>query len=305
MELDIDLAAAERTEAARQLIETAQSDGIVSLGVLGGMDLCILGGPKHPVFPETVAKAWLNLGDRARKKLIEDRTADMVNRGLLTKNPPAGHAYALSPHLGVALAARCRPAFIVTASAGPHLRPLRLFALGDQAEPMRGLVLEAPISLPDTDRKHPNNKKLGPLGWLYSYALLTPSAAAFMLAEWVSNIPPDSPRGPSQPPYVVTLFRPGGGHTPTAKVTGRLCLCPEDEEIALTRHAVRLNGRHGRRAGGRGQAADRRAAAEPADASVSRAARVLRSRAGSRGRARGHDRGGPRCRRRSAGAARG
>ena len=79
MELDIDLAAAERTEAARQLIETAQSDGIVSLGVLGGMDLCILGGPKHPVLPETVAKAWLNLGDRARKKLIEDRTADMMN----------------------------------------------------------------------------------------------------------------------------------------------------------------------------------------------------------------------------------
>jgi hypothetical protein len=183
VELDIDLAAAERTVAARKLIETARSDGIVSLGVLGGMDLCILGGPKHPVFWEAVTKAWLNLGDHARKKLIEDRTADMVDRGLLIKNSPAGHAYALSPNLGVVLAARCRPAFVVTASAGPHLRPLCLFALGDRAEPMRGLVVEAPISLPDTDRKYPNYKKLGPLGWLYSYALLTPDAAAFMLAE--------------------------------------------------------------------------------------------------------------------------
>jgi hypothetical protein len=219
MELDIDLAAAERTEAARQLIETAQSDGLVSLGVLGGMDLCILGGPKHPVFPEAVAKAWLNLGDHARKKLIEERTADMVNRGLLTKNPPDGHAYSLSPDLGIALAARCRPAFIVTASAGQHLRPLCLFALGDQAEPMRGLVLEAPISLPDNDRKHPNHKKLGPLGWLYSYTLLTPGAAALMLAESVSSVPPGTPSSPRQPPYVVILFRPGGGLTPAAELS--------------------------------------------------------------------------------------
>jgi hypothetical protein len=219
MELDVDLAAAERTEAARQLIETAQSDGIVSLGVLGGMDLCILGGPKHPMFPEAVAKAWLNLGDRARKKLIEERTADMVNRGLLTKNSPAGHAYTLSPDLGIALAARWRPAFIVTASAGPHLRPLCLFTLGDQAEPMRGLVLEAPIPLPDNDRKYSNYKKLGPLGWLYSYTLLTPSAAALMLAESVRSVPPGAPSGPRQPPYVVTLFRPGGGLTPAAELS--------------------------------------------------------------------------------------
>jgi hypothetical protein len=219
VELDIDLAAAERTGAAQRLIETAQSDGMVPLGVLGGMDLCILGGPKHPVFPEAVTKAWLDLGNHAREKLIEDRTADMVDRGLLTRNSPTGHAYTLSPNLGVVLAARCRPAFIVTAGAGLHLRPLCVFALGDQAEPVRGLVVEAPISIPDSDRKYPNYKKLGPLGWLYSYALLMPSAAAFMLAEWVSSIPPDSPRDPGQPPYVITLFRAGEGLTPTAELS--------------------------------------------------------------------------------------
>ena len=219
MELDIDLAAAERTEATRRLIATAQSDGMIPLGVLGGMDLCILGGPKHPMFPEAVTNAWLNLGNHARKKLIEDRTADMVDRGILTKDSPTGHAYALNPDLGVALAARCRPAFIVTAGVGPHLRPLCFFALGDQAEPMQGLVVEVPISLADTDRKYPNYKKFGPLGWLYSYALLMPNEAAFMLAEWVSKVPPDSPRSLEQPPYVVTLFRPGDGLTPTAELS--------------------------------------------------------------------------------------
>ena len=120
---------------------------------------------------------------------------------------------------GLALAARCRPAFIVTASAGSQLRQLSLFALADQAGPQRGLVVESPIFLPDSDRKSPHVKKLGPLGWLYSYALLTPAAAALMLAEWVSSVPPGSPRGAQQPPYVVTLFRSRDGLTPTAELS--------------------------------------------------------------------------------------
>jgi hypothetical protein len=86
MELDIDLVAAERTGEARRLIDTARSDGVVSLGALGRMDLCILGGPMHSVFPDAVARAWLGLGDHARQKLINERTADMAKRGMLT--PP-------------------------------------------------------------------------------------------------------------------------------------------------------------------------------------------------------------------------
>jgi hypothetical protein len=209
----------ERTEAARQFLDTARTDGIVSLGVLGGIDLCILGGQRHPVFPDVVMRAWLDLSSHARGKLIEKRTADLVERGLLTKNPGRAHAYALSPSLAVALAARCRPAYIVTASAGPDLRPLCLFALGDEAEPVRGLVAEAPIALPGPDREYPNFLNLGPLRWLYSYALLTPDAAALMLAKWVGSVPPDSPRDLQQPPYIVTLIRPEAGPEPAAELS--------------------------------------------------------------------------------------
>lgn len=230
MELDIDLAVAERTEEARRLIDTARSDGIVSLGALGGMDLCILGGPMHSVFPEAVAKAWLDLGDRARQKLIDERTADMAKRGMLMPLPSSGYGYALAPALGLALAARCRPAFVVTASTGPHMRPLCFFALGDQTEPMRGLVIEVPTP-PADNRKFAQQKKLGPLGWLYSYALVTPEKAAYMLAEHVSSPPSGVPVGPGQPPYAVTLYRTGNGLQPaielsvlgdgtTAQVTG-------------------------------------------------------------------------------------
>jgi hypothetical protein len=209
----------EQAEAARQFLETAQTDGIVTLGVLGGMDLCFLGGPRHPLFPEEVTKAWLDLSDHARGKLIEERAADLVKRGLLLKNPGNARPYALSPALGVTLAARDRPAFIVTASAGPDLRPLCLYALGDEAGPVPGLVVEAPISLPGPDRDYPNFRNLGPLRWLYSYALLTPDAAALMLAKWVGNAPPDSPRDLQPPPYIVTLLRPAAGPGPAAELS--------------------------------------------------------------------------------------
>jgi hypothetical protein len=208
----------EHSETARQFLETAQADGIVTLGVLGGMDLCILGGPRHPHFPEEVTKAWLDLSDHARGKLIEERAADLVERGLLLRNPRNARPYALSPALGVALAARDRPAFIVTASAGPDLRPLCLYALGHEDGPVRGLVVEAPISLPGPDREYPNFLNLGPLRWLYSYALLTPDAAALMLAKWVGNAPPDCPRDLQQSPYILTLLRPGAGLEPAAEL---------------------------------------------------------------------------------------
>jgi hypothetical protein len=194
------------------------------------MDLCILGGATHPVFPEEVARAWLSLGDSAREKLIADRTSSMVDDGLLVKDTSDGHDYVLSPELGITIAARCRPAFVVTAGAGRNLRPFTFFALSDQVEPMHGLVAEVPAPPPSAVRKH-ILKRLGPLGWVYTYALVNPDKAAYMLAEWVCKVPPDSASGSQQQPYVVSLFRAGDGITPavelpvagdgtTARVTG-------------------------------------------------------------------------------------
>jgi hypothetical protein len=85
--------------------------------------------------------------------------------------------------------------FVVTASAGPRMRPLCFFALGDQTQPVRGLVIEVPAP-PADNRKYPQQKKLGPLGWLYSYALVTREKAANMLAEHVSSPPSGVPAGP-------------------------------------------------------------------------------------------------------------
>lgn len=196
MTLEESIAAAERTEAARHLIDQAQAD-LVDLVTVSALELCVLGGPAHPMFEEAVARAWMQLGNRRREKVIEWVTDGMIKRGLLIDDgprtgywQPAAH-YALKPELGVMLAARCRPAFIViTELADQNLRAPRFFALGDQAEPVRGIVAELPTALPaDIAGDFPNVGKLGPLGRFYRYVLLARDKAAGALADLTISSP--------------------------------------------------------------------------------------------------------------------
>jgi hypothetical protein len=143
------------------------------------------------------------------------------------------------------------------------MRPLCFFALGDQTKPVRGLVVEVPAP-PAGSRKFPQQKKLGPLGWLYSYALVTPEKAAYMLAKHVSSPPSGVPVGSGQPPYVVTLYLPGAAFSPapscpssateppfgypgsasTASTTGPRCnkSCSASSPTALRQSDLRVGG---------------------------------------------------------------
>ena len=121
-----------------------------------------------------------------------DVTADLVKRGLLIDGAPqhrtvqAVTSYSFKPELGLMLAARCRPAFVVLAKGErDDLRPLSLFALGDQADPVRAIVAEVPTGLPpDRAVGYPDTRKLGPLGWIYRYVLVSSVNAADLLARW-------------------------------------------------------------------------------------------------------------------------
>jgi hypothetical protein len=84
---DIAATAVERTEAAQRLIDQAQDAEFVELVTISALELCVLGGPKHPRFDEAVARAWDQLGNRRRKKVMEWVTEGMVKRGLLADNP--------------------------------------------------------------------------------------------------------------------------------------------------------------------------------------------------------------------------
>ena len=196
MTLDMDIAAAERTDAARNLIDQAQ-DGLVDLVILTALELCALGGPAHPLFDEILARAWTRLGRRQRQQVIDQVTEELVRRGLLIDTTPRTspgqpiQTCALKPELGLMLAARCRPAFVIVVQAEDHNpRTLRFFALGDEAEPVRGFVLEVPAGLPlDREREFPKAGKLGPLGWTYRYVLVSRDTAAKILAQWTVSPP--------------------------------------------------------------------------------------------------------------------
>jgi hypothetical protein len=89
--------------------------------MLNGAELCILGGPKHPSFWEPLATSWLRSDPQPRNRMIEACTNMMIERGLLIEETPGeryhpGAHFALSPELGLALAARCRPTFAITTS---------------------------------------------------------------------------------------------------------------------------------------------------------------------------------------------
>jgi hypothetical protein len=211
---DPSAAAAERTETARHLIAQAQVD-VVDLVTLSALELCVLDGPRHPVFEQRVAQAWTRVTERRRRKVTEEVTAGLVRRGLLIDGAPqrptvqAGGSYFFKPELGLMLAARCRPAFVVLAKGDrDDLRPLSLFALGDQADPTQAIVAELPTALPpDRAAHYPDTRKLGPLGWIYRYVLVSMTNAADLLARWTIT-PPAQPGDAVPVPYLVSAYRP-------------------------------------------------------------------------------------------------
>lgn len=213
MMLNPAIAAAERTEAARHLVDQAQTD-VTDLVTLSALELCVLDLIGQPLFEERVAHAWVKLGDRQRRKVTEEVTAGLLKRGLLIddRSGPGTHergsTYSLKPELGLMLAARCRPAFIVVAAGeGQGLRPLNLFALGDQVEKARGIVVEVPAAPPDRAGGGAHAGKLGPLAWIYRYVLVSSAKAAEILARWTMT--PPSAQGGAQPMrYQVSAYRP-------------------------------------------------------------------------------------------------
>ena len=212
---DPSIAAAEQTETARHLIAQAQLD-VVDLVTLSALELCVLDGPRHPVFDKRVAQAWTRVTDRRRRKVTEEVTAGLVRRGLLIDGAGQQHpavqavgSYSFKPELGLMLAARCRPAFVVLAKGErDDLRPLSLFALGDQADPTQAIVAELPAGLPpDRAAHYPDARKLGPLGWIYRYVLVSTANAADLLARWTMT-PPAQPGDAAPVPYLVSAYCP-------------------------------------------------------------------------------------------------
>jgi hypothetical protein len=194
------------------LLRGLDDNTYLPLPPLCGADLCALGDPEHQVFWEPLANAWLGLDARVRTQLIESRTRSLVNRALLTEETPgagrlpgasSGAGFALAPELGLLLAARRRPSFIVATHPSRRLPAVSYYALGDESNPVRAIVQEIP-DVPDCEDL---TRTWGPLSLVFCYRLCTPAAAAGFLARWALKPLPAEP-GQDPSPRTVTLLRP-------------------------------------------------------------------------------------------------
>jgi hypothetical protein len=201
-----------RALEVRELIERARSDGFVDLTELSAFELCVLGAPKQPFVHESIVRAWARLGRRVQEAAVTRFTRNLADRGLLTEvpGPVSGPAtYSLAPELGVILAARCRPAFLIINQVPGLNRPQPvLYALGDQHDPVQALVAEVPAALADNDSRPKMPEALRPI---FGYLLLSKTGAADFLARWTIN-PPQAPKIKAGTPRVVILAHPQDAH---------------------------------------------------------------------------------------------
>jgi hypothetical protein len=214
-----------RAEAVTALIGRAQAEDL-GLAALAGFDLCVLGGPRQAAFPEAMTNAWAQLADEDRQSLTRSSTARLLAEGLLLHVPGGEDAdYPVSPELGVILAARSQPAYLVVVQRQDSPLPgLSLFALGDNGRPVQAIVTEILVKAPPAGA--------GPLRCIYGYQLVSTASAASLLADWTIGKAEKARRWSREPARLVTRYFPADdrdrigqritvhGDGNTARVTG-------------------------------------------------------------------------------------
>lgn len=206
MRMRIDTADAGRTAGTDALLEPLVDDAAVSLGVLAGADLCLLGATEYPVCSGELRSAWWELGKKGRGHLSDINTLLMLRRGLI-KDPPARGdrdgltdevCFPMSAELSIILGARQSPAFISATQHASRTPAFTYFPTHGTCCPLLGIgafVEEVPKRTGDGTRGTDPN----PLTVNFSYRLLSPSRAVEELSQWVlepGQISRDQPQSP-------------------------------------------------------------------------------------------------------------
>ena len=203
--MHVDTADAGRTVGARALLDQLDDSKVLSLGVLSGAELCVLGGTGHPVCWGPLKSAWRQLGQMEQEQLADTSTLGMFRRGLVIDQPPGRGVkalffpacYKLSAELGILLDARKSPALII----GTHHESRTPAVTYFQPRGTTAIVEEVP------DRA--DNGIVGaarsPLDVIFSYRLLTRAFAVGELARWaLKPVIPDRYR--PIPPRLICFF---------------------------------------------------------------------------------------------------
>lgn len=193
------------TVAARVLLDSLDDSTFVSLGVLFGTDLCVLGGTRHPVCWDALKSAWRQLDQRERDKITESSTQAMLDRDLIIALPsgrgidalilPA--CYKMSNKLRILLSAHESPTFMIATHHESRTPAVTYF----QPWGTNAIVQEIPERTDGTDPGSPRS----PLDVMFSYRLSTHAFAAAELARWALK-PIPAARYQPKPPRLICFF---------------------------------------------------------------------------------------------------
>jgi hypothetical protein len=222
MRTHIDTADADHAAKARTLLDRLDNSKMISLGVLSGADLCILGGTEHPVCWEALKDAWQQLDQLERERLAAARTLGMIRRGLVKDQPPGRGVHALicpacyktSAELAFLLSARRSPASVIATHHESRTPAVTYF----QPEGTGAIVEEIPERVGNGIARTARS----PLDVIFSYRLLTQSLAAAELARWALK------------PIRVIPYRP--------KPPRLICFSGRTEDDSLTSYQLTIYG---------------------------------------------------------------
>lgn len=207
------------TVAARVLLDSLDDSTFVSLGVLFGTDLCVLGGTSHPVCWDALKRAWRQLDQKEREKITEASTQAMLDRDLVIARPsgrgidalilPA--CYKMSTKLSILLSAHESPALMIATHHESRTPAVTYF----QPWGTSAVVQEIPERTDGTDPGSPRS----PLDVMFSYRLSTQAFAAAELARWALK-PIPAARYQPKPPRLICFFgRAEGGRQASYQLT--------------------------------------------------------------------------------------
>jgi len=174
---------------------------VISLGVLSGADLCVLGGTAHPVCWKALQDAWCLLDQKEQEQLAGIAAMGMLHRGLLRDQPPGRGVralilparYTMSAGLALLLDARKSPALIIATHHESRTPPVTYF----QPQGTRAVVEEIP--------ERAGNGARSPLDVIFSYRLLSQHRTAAELARWAIKPIPVARYQP-RPPRLICFF---------------------------------------------------------------------------------------------------
>ena len=182
---------------APALLDQLDDSKMLSLGVLSGAELCMLGGAEHPVCWEALKDAWQQLDPAGRQQLAETGTARLLHRGLI-KEQPAGRGiralffpacYKPSAELGILLSARESPASVIATHHESRSPGVAYFQ-------RQGTIVE---EIPERAGNGTAGAARSPLDVIFSYRLLTLAFAADELARWALKPVRAARRQPAPP----------------------------------------------------------------------------------------------------------